>query len=274
MKKIYFLIGALFFAGCAKNVNIDKELKETQIENKIIKKYQISKQSLVKCGDNYYFYEPVNNGIQIFKLDKNYQIKKIKQIKKLIDVTNIKSNNNYLYLLGYDQEKNSPALLIVDKDLNLIKTKYFGKKYDIPKDMIIEKEPVIVLTNYNDGANLEICNGNKCKIFKEKHNTLPKFIKKFNGGYLIVGSIQHPEEDLLILFIKNNKIVWSKVYDFGLDDTPNEVIIKENKAEIKLISQDYMGAEKYITIQIDEQGNILNKKKELEFKQLPTGFRT
>ena len=276
MKKILLPIGILLLlSGCAnKNLSIDKELKEMQIENKIIQKYQISKESLVKSGNNYYFYEPVNDGITIYELDKNYNIKKIKKIKKLIDVTKIKADDKSIYILGYDQEKNSPMIITLTQNLNIKNTKYFGYKYDIPKDMIIDKTPVVILIHYQNGANLEICENNKCKFYKENYNTLPKFIKKFNGGYLIVGSIQHPKEDLLILFIKNNKIVWSKVYDFGLDDTPYKIKIKGDKAVIKLISQDYMGAEKYITIEIDKNGNILNKKKELEFKQLPTRFRT
>ena len=278
MKKTLIIPAAffLFFTGCVNTTqNIDKEIKEVHIENTILKKYQISKDALVKCNNSYYFYEPVNDGISIYELDKNYNIKNARKINKLIDVTKMKSDGKYLYLLGYDQIKNSPVLVKLDSNLNIKEMKYFGHEYDIPKDMIItDKKPLVILIHYKNGANLEICENTKCKFYKEKYNTLPKFINKFNGGYLITGSIQHPKEDLLILFVKNGKIVWSKVYDFGMEDSPYEVEIKGNKAVIKVISQDYMGAEKYITIEIDKNGNIINKKKDLEFKQLPTRFRT
>jgi hypothetical protein len=275
MKKILYIGILSFFLGCATNTaNIDKEIKDVQTENQILKKYQVSKESLVKANGNYFFYQPVNDGISIYKLDKNYNISQAKKINKLIDVTKIKSDGKNIYILGYDQQKNSPVLVELSSDLKIKKLKYFAYKYDIPKDMIIDKTPVIILIHYKNGANLEICKDYKCKYYKEKYNTLPKFINKFNGGYLITGSIQHPKEDLLILFVKNGKIVWSKIYDFGMEDSPYKVTVQNNKATIKLVSQDYMGAEKYITIEIDKNGNIINHKKDLEFKQLPIKFRT
>jgi len=89
-----------------------------------------------------------------------------------------------------------------------------------------------------------------------------------------VGSIQHPQEDLLVVFVKNNKILWANIYDFGMEDTPKKVYVKDKNIVIKLVSQDYMGAEKYITIEINKNGNIIKKEKNLEFKRLPTRFRT
>ncbi|WP_457564564.1 hypothetical protein [Caminibacter sp.] len=275
MKKLLIPVMGLVLAGCAgSNLSIDKEIKQTQIENKIISKYQISKNSLVKSQGNYYFYEPVGDGITVTELDKNYNVKKQIKIPKLIDVTRIKAGKNSIYILGYDQQKNRPIIIKISDDLNKISYTYTGYEYDVPKDMVINKKPVVVLIHYQNGAKLEICEGNKCKTYKSKNNTLVKFIKKYNGGYLVTGSVQSPKEDLFIAFIKNGKIVWSKVYDFGMSDTPLKVTIKNKNAIINLVSQDYMGAEKYITITIDENGNIIKKKNGVEFKQLPTRFRT
>lgn len=270
MKKIIIPV-ILLFIGCSTQINVEKNIKEINTENKILSQYHISKKALIKLKNNYYFYEIVPNGFVIYKLDSNYNIIQSKKINRLIDITKLKSSNDNLIILGYDQEKNQPVILKFDEKLNLKQSIYVGHKFDIPKD--ISKDNAILLIHYQNGAKLEICK-NKCKIYPSKFNIFPKFIKKFNGGYLIVGSIQHPQEDLIILFIKNGKIINSKVYDFSMDDSPIDVKIKKDRAIIKVISQDYMGAQKYITVEIDKNLNIINKEKKLEIKQLPLRFRT
>ncbi len=270
------ILSAAIFAGCASNsVNIDKKINEVSIESKIIKKYQISKKSLVKCGDSYYFYTLSSTGVKLTKLDSGYNLVKYVNIPKLIDVTKIKSDNNDIYLLGYDQIKNRPILIKFDKNLNIKEEKYFGNKYDLPKDMTIKnKKPAVVLIHYNNGANIEIYENGKIENFPLTNNQLPKFIMNYDGGMLIAGSIQEPKENLLVVFVKNGKIIWAKSYDFGMSDTPLSVTIKNKNIEITVLSQDYMGARTIYHITLDKNGNIIKKKKDIEIKQLPVRFRT
>jgi len=275
MKKLFLIIPFLFL-GCANKTDtqINKKIKEKQLESKILSEYQISKGALTKIGDYYYFYMPNSNGIAIYKLNKNYQLIQKKIVKKLIEGHKLTSNGKNIYLLGYDQTKNMPILITFDKNLNIKSAKYFGHKFDIPQDMTGEKNPTILLITYKNGSDIEIYKNGKLSVFKEKNKQLPKFIKPFNGGYIIVGSEQHPGEDLFIIFVKNNKIKWAKLYDFGMEDSPIDVKVLKDKIKIKVISQDYMGAEKYIDIELDKNGKIIKHKKELEFKQLPVKFRT
>jgi len=274
MKKLVYLF-PLIFLGCVNNINIDKKLKETSIEDKIIKEYQISKSALTKVDNDYYFYMPHSNGLIIYKLDSNYRLVKKKIIPKLIEGHKLISNKNYIFLIGYDQTKNRPIILKLDKNLEIKSQKYIADKFDIPQDAIINNNSTtVLLLTYKNGADIKLYENGKEKIFEAKQNQFPKFLIKYNGGYLIVGSIQHPQEDLLVVFVKNNKILWANIYDFGMEDTPKKVYVKDKNIVIKLVSQDYMGAEKYITIEINKNGNIIKKEKNLEFKRLPTRFRT
>jgi len=274
MKKLVYLF-PLIFLGCVNNINIDKKLKETSIEDKIIKEYQISKSALTKVDNDYYFYMPHSNGLIIYKLDSNYRLVKKKIIPKLIEGHKLISNKNYIFLIGYDQTKNRPIILKLDKNLEIKSQKYIADKFDIPQDAIINNNSTtVLLLTYKNGADIKLYENGKVKVFEAKQNQFPKFLIKYNGGYLIVGSIQHPQEDLLVVFVKNNKILWANIYDFGMEDTPKKVYVKDKNIVIKLVSQDYMGAEKYITIEINKNGNIIKKEKNLEFKRLPTRFRT
>jgi len=274
MKKLVYLF-PLIFLGCVNNINIDKKLKETSIEDKIIKEYQISKSALTKIDNDYYFYMPHSNGLIIYKLDSNYRLVKKKIIPKLIEGHKLISNKNYIFLIGYDQTKNRPIILKLDKNLEIKSQKYIADKFDIPQDAIINNNSTtVLLLTYKNGADIKLYENGKVKVFEAKQNQFPKFLIKYNGGYLIVGSIQHPQEDLLVMFVKNSKVLWANIYDFGMEDVPKKVFIKGNNVVIKLVSQDYMGAEKYITIEINKNGNIIKKEKNLEFKRLPTRFRT
>jgi TolB-like protein len=277
-KSILSLVPFSFFIlGCAgNNINVDKQIQETKFEKQLVEKYHITKNAMTKIGDNYYFYQPDANGIAVFELDNKYNLKKKKVIKKLIEGHKLLSDGKNIYLIGYDQIKNRPIIVIFDNNLNVKNEKYFSDKFDIPKDAIIENGSLtVLLLTYKDGADIKIYSNNKTKTFSQKDNQLPNFIKKYKDGYIIVGSYQYPRsEDLLVVFVKNGKIIWSKTYDFGLDDTPKKVIIKNNNIIIDLVSQDYMGAEKYITITLDKNGDIKKAKKNLEYKVLPTRFRT
>ncbi|NPA11718.1 MAG: hypothetical protein GXO62_05705 [Epsilonproteobacteria bacterium] len=271
MKKVFFI--PLLFLACSTHPNVEKSMQDINTENQIINKYQISKSALTKAGDEYIFFMPEAGGLGLYKLDKNYNLIQKQKIKGFIEGYKLLVHNNRLYLLGYDQNAQKPIILTLDKNLNVVKKEYIGDKFDIPRDFYIDKKPVVLLTTYKNGAKIKIIS-NTTKIINSKDNQQGKFIKPFNGGMLIIGSIQHPQEDLLLVFVKNGKIIWSKVYDFGLEDSPIKVKTDKDTAKIEVISQDYMGAQKYITITVDKEGNITSKHKDIEIKTLPLKFRT
>jgi len=274
MKRL--LLIPILFLGCSvKNPDIDKKIQETNKERKLIQKYQISKSALTKTDDGYIFTLPEGNGFSIYKIDNNYDLVTKRKIPILLDISKTKYKDSKIYILGYDQKKQKPALFIIDKDLKNYEIKYFGNKFDLPKDFIAAKNPVVVLNTYkNKNADIAIYQNNKTTIFKNPDTEHAKFIIKKDGGYYIIGSIQHPQEDLLILFVKNNKIIWSRVYDFGMEDAPLKVEVDNNNLKIEVISQDYMGAQREFEIIVDNKGNIIKIKKGIEFKKLPTRYRT
>jgi len=274
MKKIIYIIPFLIL-GCASSPDIDKKIKEAKLEHKLIKKYQISKEALIKVKNGYIFTMPEANGFSIYKIDNNYDLVGKKTFDILIDVKKVKYINGKIYVIGYDQIKNKPALLITDEELNNHKLIHFANKFDIPNDFIVEEDIVAVLTTYkNQNPDIEIYENNQTKIFNMPDKEEGKFIIKKDGGYYIIGTIQHPQEDLLIIFVKDGKVKWSKIYDFGLEDTPKNVTIQNGNIKIDLVSQDYMGAEKYFSIIINNKGEIIKIKKGIEFKVLPTRLRT
>ncbi|QCT95149.1 hypothetical protein FE773_08080 [Caminibacter mediatlanticus TB-2] len=274
-KKLSIILASLFIGCSSTNISVDKKIKETNIENSLIQKYEITKNSLTSLNNYYYFYKVENKGITIYKMDKNYNLVDKKIIPIIIDTQKITSNNKNLYLIGYDENKQKPIILIIDSDLNIKEKKYIGDKFDVPKDIVTNSNKInVLLLTYKNGADFKICNLKNCKTFSKPNNQLPKFIKKFNDGYLVIGSYQDNKEDLYIAFIKNNKIVWEKRYDFGYSDIPQKVIIKNDKIFINVNSTDYMGANKYLTIILDKNGKLIKKEQNLEFQQLPTKLRT
>jgi len=274
MYKNLLIIFSILFLGCANKINVDKNIKETNIENYLIQKYQITKKALTKLNNNYYFYTPDNNGLSIYKLDKNYEITNKKTIPLLIDAKKLISDNKNLYLIGYEEKKQRPILIILDKNLNINSQKFIGEKFDIPKDIITKPKINILLLTYKNGADIKICNLKKCIAYIKPNNQLPKFIKRYNNGYLVIGSIQDTKEDLFVDFIKNDKIIWQKRYDFGFSDNPTSIKIKNNQIIIDVVSTDYMGADKYLTIVLDKNGKLIKKIKKIELKPLPTKYRT
>jgi hypothetical protein len=286
MKTKHIILGGLglFILGCAtphlkntqnKNVtNVNREIKQVDIENMIISQYQITKNALTKAKNRYVFFMPANEGLGLYVLNSKYQLVYKKVIPQYIEGKKLIYKNGKFYLLGYDQNKEKTVLITLDDKLNVTSEKYIGKKYDIPRDFYVNKKPVILMDAFRKSTDIEIVDGNKTKVFKEKSNELGKFIRPFNGGILVVGTIQHPEEDLLLMFIKNGKLVWSKVYDFGMQDEPVDIKIKGDKAVITVASTDYMGAEDDYTITIDKKGKIIKHQKGIQIKQLPLRFRT
>ncbi|MEO1959318.1 MAG: hypothetical protein ABGX23_07180 [Nautiliaceae bacterium] len=269
------ILPLLLLIGCSKTPNIQNNLKEVNIENKLINNYQISKSSLTKLHNNYYFFTPTNNGINLFKLNQNYDLVQKKHINMLLDPKKMVSNNQNLYLLAYDQDKNRPVILVLDKNLNIKKVKYVGDKFDEPRDIVFDNNLTTLLLTYKKGADIKIAS-TKTYTFSLKDNQFPKFIKRYKGGFLIIGSNQSSKgEDLLIMYVKDKKIIWAKTYDFGMEDTPKKATLKNNKLIIDVTSQDYMGALQEYKIEVNpDNGKIFKKEKGLSLKPLPLKFRT
>ena len=274
MKKL--LLIPFIFLGCA-NTQISQNLKNINQSNKIIEKYQVNKDSLTKVGDFYAFFKPSAKGIQITLIDKNLNI--IKQVNSpiLMNGRKLKYIDGKLYLLGYDENNNEPVMIIFSKNLKVEKIEHFPYKYAIAEDFtIINKKPFILINTFSPKTQADILVYNKQKIIKiatPKAET-GKFIKKYLNGYIITGSVQNDDEDLLVANIQNNKIQWIKTINLGMGESPQKLTIKNKNIIIDVISQDFMGAATYYKLTLDKNGKIISKKKNLEFKALPTNFRT
>ncbi|WP_024790910.1 hypothetical protein [Lebetimonas sp. JS138] len=273
-----FIIIMLFFAGCTQNqIPLQKANPKTDI--KLLKKYGVTENSLIFYKDYYYFSKTQPNGISINKLDKNYNLITKKIINLLIDPKKYLIKNNHFYILGYDNIKEMPVILTFSlKTFKLISTVYIGKKYAAPADFFIDKNDVYTAINvYNNKTQSDIYIYKNALLYSKiasvkKENA--KFIIPFNKGMLVLGSITYTNDDILIVYISNKKIVWARRIDLGMDDYPTSIYIKNNNIILNATSTDEMGAEVDYTFEIDKNGNILKSRKNLEFKELPVKFRT
>ena len=157
MKKLILasIISLVFFIGC---VNNTKNIKPISLKSTtLLSKYGVSEDALMKTDDGYFFVMPEAEGIAIYKLDKNYNLvfKKVKKI--LLDIVKSKIKDNKLYVLGYDQNINKPALLVFDLKGNLLKTEYYGEKFDLAKDFtFINNKIYVALTHFSPKKNSDI----------------------------------------------------------------------------------------------------------------------
>jgi len=274
MKKL--LLIPFIFLGCA-NTQISKNIQNMNQSKKIIETYQVSKSSLTKVGDLYAFFKPCAKGVQITLI--NQKLKPVKTVVSpiLMNGKKLKYINNKLYLLGYDENKNEPVMLIFNKNLKVEKIEYFPYKYAIAEDFtIINKKPFILINTFSPKTQADILIYNSKKIIKiasPKAET-GKFIAKYLKGYVVAGSIQTSTENLLIANIQNGKIKWIKTINLGMEETPQKLTIEKGNIVINVVSQDYMGAATYYKLIINKNGKIISDKKNIEFKSLPTRFRT
>jgi hypothetical protein len=278
MKKIYLpLLGLLLLTGCANNSQPVKTISMKSVG--LLDKYGISESALVPIKNGYIFVIPAANGSNIYILDKNYNLVSKKTTPILLEPVKYEVLNNTLYILGYDQKKNKVALLSYDTKGNLKKIKYFGKKYDLARDFtIINDKTYIAVTAYtkNRGSDIIIYNENGKNITLSTPNMDDvKFIKPFKNGLLIIGTTQNTNDDVLIAYkTLDNKTVWAKTIDLGMDEKPVKIQIDNNKIKLTILSTDNMGAEKEVTFIIDDNGNVKSIKKGIEFNQLPLKYRT
>jgi len=279
MKKILFipLIGLAFFSGCANNQQNVKPLEFKSID--LLDKYGISESALIKAGENYIFVIPDLNGAAIYKLDKNYNLiwKKVTPI--LLDPVKSQVKNEKIFILGYDQKKNRAALLEYDLNGKLEKIKYFAKQYDLARDFVITNtKTYVAVTEYspNNNSDIIIYGDDNIKLTLSSPNMDDvNFIKPYKNGLLIIGTTLGKSENVLIAYKTfDNKTVWAKIIDLGMDEKPVRVAIKNNEITLEILSTDNMGAEKDVTFIIDENGKVKSVKKGVEFKQLPMKYRT
>ena len=274
MRKIIFSVGLVFFLGCANN-----QISTPPAPKISLLKYGITEQSLTKYNDNYITVINTEYGIKIMKFDKNYKLISKKILNSPIDITNYKLKNNNIYILGYNNIKEKSELLVYSlKENKIIKEIVLGKKYSQPADFFIQNNDIFTAINvYNKDTASDIYIYKNSLLYTKiaspkKENA--KFLIPFNGGMLVIGSISYTNDDILIVFIKNKNIMWARRIDLGMDDSPTNITIKNDKIILNAISSDYMGAKTYYIFTIDKNGNILKSKKNLEFKELPIKYRT
>ena len=272
MKKIIFIITAILFLGCANKVTT-KTINNKSVE--LLTNYGIDESLLTKKDNFYYYISQTTDGFKILKFDKNYNLVWQKPFKHPINIVKTKIKDN-IYVLGYDEVKNRVVFLILDLNGNLKSKKYYGKKYDVARDfIIINNTPFIAITYYNNNKSDIIIYGKKPIKVTSNQKKDVSFIKNFNNNLLIVGTVFNKNEDVLVVYkTLDNKLIWDKVIDFGIDERILDVNIKDNIIVLEVISTDSMGEEKKYLIKIDKKGKIINIKKEMELKRLPHHFRT
>jgi len=278
MKKILLLTGIIIlFTACTNSKQNIKPISAKSVS--LLDKYGVSEKALMPVNDGYIFVIPAAGGANIYKLDKNYNLIFKKSTPILIDPVKYKIKNNTLYILGYDQKKNKVALLQYDLNGNVKKINYYGKKFDLARDfLILNKNIYVAVTQYTPNNNSDIViysNDNKKITLSTPYMDDVTFIKPFKDGILIIGTLQGKSENVIIAYKTfNNKTIWAKEIDMGMDEKPLKVTIKKNEILLDILSTDNMGAEKEVTFIIDEKGNIKNVEKGIEFEQLPIKYRT
>ena len=278
MKKLLFipLIGFALFTGCTSSNEPVKTLSYKSID--LLDKYGVSESALMKTDDGCIFVIPDPNGAAIYKLDKKYNLVWKKITPVLLDPIKSEIKNNKLYILGYDQKKNRVVLLTYDLSGKLLSKKYFGKEYNLARDFaIINNTTYVAVTQYTPDNNSDIViYGGKTEItVSTPYMDDVKYIKPYQKGLLVIGTTQSDSENVIIAYKSlDNKTVWAKTIDLGMDEKPLEVSIDNNEIKLKVLSTDNMGAEKEVTFVIDQNGNVKSVKKGVEFKQLPMKYRT
>ena len=278
MKKLLLIPIALFTIGCVNNPNVDKKIENTKKDMKLLNDYHTTKRNLHKLKDNYIFLNLANDGsLTFYKINKNYDLISSKKINLVITPHKVKINNNKVYVLAYSQTENKPIFIILDENGNIIKKFYIGKKFNTPADFIVKNDKIIIgLDSYskNTLTDIIIYENNKPHTIASKYAEELTTIIPYNNGYLIIGNVTQDTQNVFISYVdKNFKAQWTRDIDFGLEESIKDVIIKNNKIILKIGSENYTGMEEYYTIEIDENGKILNKSKDFEIKNYPIKFQ-
>ena len=280
MKKLLLIPTTLFIVGCTNNadIKIDKNIKNTDVGMKILKKYNISPKKLHSFKNGFIFVEKLTTGsIYLSKLDKNYQKIQSKKIDMVIDPREVKIYKDKIYLLAYDQIPQKIVVLEFDENLNLKNKTYFGKKFDSPIDFIVDSNGFKIIANHyskNNGTDIIVWTNNNSFTFSTQYPEEANFIRPFKDGYLIIGNITDNTQNVLIFYVdKNFKTKWVRDFDFGLEEEVISIKTKENSILLGINSENYTGMTQFYNIELDENGKILNKTKEFEIKNYPLKFQ-
>jgi len=276
MKKFSLMLVGALFIGCnsqpqVKSIDVNTELK-------ILKKYNIDKSKLLKFNNNYVFEILETDGtLNIYILDKNYNIVKKHTIKGVIEPKKLVVFKDKLYLLGYDQKENKPLVITLDKNLNELNRKFYGQKFDTPRDILITKDGIIVgVTTYKNGNSIiKIIKNNTPHIFGiSNQNTNINFIKSFKDGFIIGGEVQNETGNALIVCLdKNFKVLWLRDLDLGLEENVKKLTIKDDLIITTILSQNYTGMEEEWDIRIDKNGKVLTQNKNFTINDIPLQFK-
>jgi len=281
MKKFLLIPTVLLMVGCTNNsnINVEKHIKQTNKDLKLLNDYHTTRNNLHKLDDNFVFLNLADNGnLTFYKIDKDYNLIASKNIGLVITPKQIKVKNDKIYILAYSQTENKPIFVVLDKNGNILKKVYIGNKFNTPRDFLIQNNHIIIVLNAyskNNGTDIVIYNNNIPHIISTKYSEEAKTLIPFRNGYLLVGNVEQTTQNAFIAYLdKNFKIKWIRDIDYGLEESVKDIKITKNDTIIlNIVSQNYTGMEEYYTVKIDKNGKILTHSKEFEIKNYPLKFQ-
>jgi len=276
-EKFLFLASLIFITGCATSNglnDIDKNIKKVDLDAKLMKKYHITSDSLIKFKNGYIFYYPSTKGTTIVFLDKNYN--KIKEVSTpiLLNTKKIVIQNGKIFLFGVDESNYKPSLVIFDSNGKVLKIYEIDKKYALPKDIVVDNRDVYLLIDvFNDGKSyVEIYKNNKLlKKVELKNSINGDYLLKSGDDLILTGTIKNRTQDAFVMDLNRG---WIRFFDLGMDDEIENPKIENEKIIFILHSTDNMGADEYYEIILNKNGNIIKNKAKVKFAPLPIRLRT
>ena len=274
-KKVFFLSLILFIGGCASNnLEIENHIKKSDLDAKLMKKYQITSDSLIKFKNGYIFYYPSNSGTDIVFLDKNYnEIKKI-STPILLNAKKLIVKGDKIYLFGVDEKTYYPTLVIFNSNGKVLKIDEIKRKYALAKDfLIVDNNIYFIIDVYKDGKSyIEVYkNGKLYKKIEFKNGVNGDYLLSDGEDLFLIGVIRNQTQDAFIMDLSKG---WIRFFDLGMDEEIENPVIKNNEIIFTLHSTDNMGADEYYEIILDKNGKILKNKAKVKFAPLPVRLRT
>jgi len=277
MKKSLFSITVgLLLLGCTStsNISVDNKIKQINLDNMLMKKYQITSDNLIKFNNGYIFYSPSSKGTDIVFLDRNYNKIKTVSTPILLNTKKLAVNKNRIYLLGVNENSYNPALIVIDSNGKVLKIDEINKKYAIPKDMLIYKNIIyFIIDVYKNGKSfVEIYkNGKFYKKIEFKNSINGDFLLKNDNDLILIGTIKNITQDAFVMDLNKG---WVRFFDLGMDEEIQKPKIEKGKIVFTLHSTDEMGADSYYEIILDNNGKIIENKTKVRFAPIPMKFRT